>query len=268
MSASSYESLAGKSELLWYLLDSILTATDALANKDYKAYLQIELADGTTLTTLALRKKIKKFNELVLNNDLINLRFSVFDTTRPGMMEPHQELAKIYIHNYDISSIELSVKDWYINDARKQQFQNLFIDLLFKVCKKIEVVTGYITHDLLIPGFTTTPHERHSIGRFGQYSEKDYIDHFRGYFWGNLLSERHIQTLGGLGSIVHNAPCYQVKEISRQNVYLQLTESVFEFSDRELSNLKEYFRPILLPKRGPTDPSGYNYLRYIPDKEE
>jgi len=269
MQASSYDSLAGKSELLWYLLDTILTSVEALTNEKYKAYLQIETDDGRTMTTLALRKKINKFRELILNNNLQKVRCDTFDTTRPGMMETDQLLSKIYIYNLDdYTSIAFSVKEWYILGEKEELFQNMFVNSLFEICNKIEVVAGYITHDRLIPGFTTTPHERHSIGPFGKYTKKDYQDFFRGYFWGNLISEKHIHALGGVDNIIRNAPCYQVKEINSRYVFLQLTESVFDFSDEELSRLKDYFQPILLPKMGPTSPGGYNYLRYIPDKGE
>ena len=271
MSAASYEPLAGKSELLWYLLDSIVTSVGALTNKKYKAQLQIETSEGKIMTTLALRKKVKKFKELILNSDLQMLSFTAIDTTKPPEMVSYLELANIYIEtdlDGETSFFQLGVREWYATAAGVDRFQNLLVNCLFEVCRNIDVVAGFITHDLHWPGLVVTAHERH-IGFPGLVHTADYKDHFRGYFWGNLLSENHIRALGGIENIVRNAPCYQVKEVDgSRNVYLQLTESILDFSDEKLSQLKDYFKPILRTKQKQTDPRAYHYLRYIPDKGE
>ena len=268
MSAASYESLEGKGELLWYLLDQIVTSVGALTKENFKAHLQIETVEGKLMTTLALRKKANKFKEQILNNNLQMLSFTTFDPTRLVMMGSIQELANIYIYtdlNGETSFLHLSVREWYATAIGIGHFQNLLVNCLFEICKEIDVVAGFITHDLLTPGLVETPHERY-IDFPGLVHTADYKDHFRGYFWGNLLSENHIRALGGIENIVRNAPCYQVKEVGSRNVYLQLTESILDFSDEKLSQLKDYFKPILRTKQKQTDPRAYHYLRYIPDK--
>ena len=70
----------------------------------------------------------------------------------------------------------------------------------------------------------------------------------RGYFWGNVLSEKHIERLGGIEKIQEEAPCYLVKEIQsgdRQLVYLQATERLGEFTEEKRMELKKYLEPLL-----------------------
>jgi hypothetical protein len=137
-----------------------------------------------------------------------------------------------------------------------------------KICQEIDVVTGFITHDRYWPeGITVTAHERYT--RHSLYTDSSYLKNlFRGYFWGNLLSEKHIETLGGFESVVKNAPCCQVSKVGEKNVFLQLTPSILDFSDEALTKLKDYFRPILAKKVKESDPRGYNDFRFIPDKED
>jgi hypothetical protein len=267
MSAASYESLEGKGEFLWYLVDSIVASIGALTNDKIEAQLQIETSEGKVLTTLALRKKVQKFKELILNNDLNILAFTAIDTTKPLEMVSYTELADIYIYtplSGGASFYQIGFREWYALDFGVDRFQNLLVNLLFDVCRNIDVVAGFVTHDIYWPGLIVTAHERH-IGFPGLVKTADYKDHFRGYFWGNLLSENHVHALGGIENIVRNAPCYQVKEVGNRNVYLQLTESILDFSDEKLARLKDYFKPILRTKQKETDPRGYDYLRYIPD---
>ena len=70
----------------------------------------------------------------------------------------------------------------------------------------------------------------------------------RGYFWGNVLSEKHVERLGGIDRIKEEAPCYLVEEIQsgdRQLVYLQATERLGEFTEEKRMELKKYLEPLL-----------------------
>ena len=70
----------------------------------------------------------------------------------------------------------------------------------------------------------------------------------RGYFWGNVLSEKHIERLGGIEKIQEEAPCYLVEKLDRggrQRVYLQATERLGEFTEEKRMELKKYLEPLL-----------------------
>ena len=276
MSLISYETLAGKGDLLWYILDSFLTATNALANKDYEVYLELESIEGKTVRTTALGKKIEEFKERILSGQNPELVLAIKDTEKsrlPGWLGYQRPVVIIlrwseYVEIQGATFLEFGVTQWFANLIGVERIQNLLIDCMRKTCQEIDVVTGFITHDRFWPeGISCTSHERYT----DHYLNPDNSwlkDLFRGYFWGNLLSEKHIETLGGFESIVRNAPCCQVSKVGEKNVFLQLTPSILDFSDEALTKLKDYFRPILAKKIKDTDPRGYSYLRFIPDKED
>lgn len=276
MSLISYETLAGKGDLLWYILDSFLTATNALANKDYEVYLELESIEGKTVRTTALGKKIEEFKERILSGQNPDLLLSIDDTSKsklPGWLGYERPVVIFlgwneYVETNGATLLEFGVTQWFASLLGVERIQNLLINCMQKICQEIDVVTGFITHDRYWPeGISVTAHERYT--RHCLSPDNSWLKHlFRGYFWGNLLSEKHIETLGGFESIVRNAPCCQVSIVGEKNVFLQLTPSILDFSDEALTKLKDYFRPILAKKIKDTDPRGYSYLRFIPDKED
>ena len=276
MSLISYETLAGKGDLLWYILDSFLTATNALANKDYEVYLELESIEGKTVRTTALGKKIEEFKERILSGQNPELVLSIDDTSKsklPGWLRYQRPVVIFlewneYVETNGATLLEFGITQWFANLIGVERIQNLLINCMQKICQEIDVVTGFITHDRYWPeGITVTAHERYT--RHSLYTDSSYLKNlFRGYFWGNLLSEKHIETLGGFESVVKNAPCCQVSKVGEKNVFLQLTPSILDFSDEALTKLKDYFRPILAKKVKESDPRGYNDFRFIPDKED
>jgi hypothetical protein len=70
----------------------------------------------------------------------------------------------------------------------------------------------------------------------------------RGYFWGNVLSARHIAALGGRDRVLSEAPCARAEDWSaagRELVYLQLTPDLELVRDDALLALERYLRPVL-----------------------
>lgn len=65
--------------------------------------------------------------------------------------------------------------------------------------------------------------------------------------WGNILSARHITELGGLERVREESGCYKV-ELWGNDLYLQLTESLWDVSTEDLTRLNEYFEPIRFPR--------------------
>lgn len=279
MSLVTYEILQGQGELYWYILDCFLTVTDTFANKDFSLYLELETPDGKIIRTTALRKKLAVFKEHILSGNYSEIDFAIIDETkvRAGLNTRWLGyLRPVVIRTYrweemDVHGatfLEFGVTQWLAKLIGVERIQNLLIDCLQKTCQETEIVTGFITHDFFWPqGVVVTPHER--------YTDRAMNIHtswlrglLRGYFWGNLLSEKHVEALGGIDSIIKYAPCYKVSKVGEKNVFLQLTPSIFDFSDEALSKLKDYFKPILATKTKETDPMGYIGTRYIPDKAE
>jgi hypothetical protein len=121
--------------------------------------------------------------------------------------------------------------------------QALWVDAFRSSAARFQASTGYLTIDY--PSWES-PYEQ-SIGRWWLDGLRECRSRLRGYYWGNLLSRTHIETLGGIDRIRTAAPCHAVTEIDGGLCYLQLTESVDAFSDEALARLKDYFGPLLPP---------------------
>jgi hypothetical protein len=121
------------------------------------------------------------------------------------------------------------------------EHQALWVDAFRSSAARFQASMGYLTIDY--PSWES-PYEQ-SIGRWWLDGLRECQSLLRGYYWGNVLSRKHIETLGGIDRIRTEAPCDEVTQIGEELCYLQLTESVDEFSDEALVRLKEYFTPLL-----------------------
>jgi hypothetical protein len=80
-----------------------------------------------------------------------------------------------------------------------------------------------------------------------------YQTHLRGVFWGNLLSPRHVELLGGYARVARDAPCQIIAPLQfdqqpaaeSRGAYLQLTEHPAQVSDEQLEALSRYLAPLL-----------------------
>ena len=113
------------------------------------------------------------------------------------------------------------------------------------------------------------------------YQDSRKYDHLaRGYYWGNILTEKHIEALGGEEAFVANVPHHILEKLpmkdGRLAYYIQLTPNVFFFEPEKYLALKDYLKPILPPENiGYTlfvDPDGErrkrNRLVYHPEELE
>lgn len=69
----------------------------------------------------------------------------------------------------------------------------------------------------------------------------------RAYLWGNLLSRLHLDALGGIDTVLENAPFKVKRSIGDggSRVYLQATNDVHDFDDVALKTVREYLAPVL-----------------------
>ena len=80
-----------------------------------------------------------------------------------------------------------------------------------------------------------------------------YCDQYvRGWFWGNVLSEQHIEKLGGMEKIVAEAPFKIIKPLKTSNgrelVYLQLTDDVLYQTEADKQKVFDYLHPLFYSK--------------------
>jgi len=80
-----------------------------------------------------------------------------------------------------------------------------------------------------------------------------YQTHLRGVFWGNLLSPRHVELLGGYARVAREAPCQIIATLEfdpqpgegSAGAYLQLTEHPAHVPADQLEALAGYLAPLL-----------------------
>jgi hypothetical protein len=132
--------------------------------------------------------------------------------------------------------------------------QEYFVSLLRRTAVTARASTGYITLDA-----SPDPYERR-YGLNGTRGRRSSGTRLRGDYWANILSERHIQVLGGMDEIRDQAPCHIVEDLSdgRETLgYLQLTPDLNRFDDEKLRALRDYLSPLLTPPGRPRAKGAY-----------
>lgn len=82
--------------------------------------------------------------------------------------------------------------------------------------------------------------------------------------WGNILSPKHVEALGGEARIRHESGAYLVERWG-QNLYLQLTQSLWGCTSEDLKRLNDFLVPARFPDAPDPiylDRSSNAYLKY------
>ena len=129
--------------------------------------------------------------------------------------------------------------------------QDTLVNIAKEAFAQLNGVTGYITVDCVgaREGGNESPYES-TLGlsapwaAFDKYKgERLFHKHTRGYFWGNFLSQSHVEILGG-ERILAQAPVIAVERVGT-GYYLQLTEDINEIDLIQLRKLKTFLEPVL-----------------------
>jgi len=147
------------------------------------------------------------------------------------------------------NSIAFSISERLIGKLIPEEIQNRIVNLFKELFTAVNGTTGYLSYEYyyarwspqasLLEGLLDLDYDFHS---------HNFKELARGYYWGNIISEGHIEKLGGLDFIKKQAPCYKVEEIkfnNKKNLYLQLTPDINNYSDDALKELKKFSKPIL-----------------------
>lgn len=164
------------------------------------------------------------------------------------------------------SIIDFSVDGFYY-DTIPSYVQEACIEIIMKLSSKIDSVGGFITHDHLALITADTPHEEF-VGRAYPWASREFDKYYRGYQWGNFLSRKHVEMLGGIERVMIEAPVYKAVHLSDGGVFLQLTKDINSFSDEDLKKLKKFLKPILPPKIEKVSFTRYQNLRIVIDEDE
>jgi hypothetical protein len=125
--------------------------------------------------------------------------------------------------------------------------------------EELQGTVGYITVDFVGSNVygSESPYER-TIGLSYPWAAKEFTAKSRGYYWGNLLSQTHVDILGGLEK-VKEAPVEIIQTLRNGGVYLQLNHDINHINLDQLRQLKTFLSP-LLPTGDPLEKQSYDAL--------
>ncbi len=163
---------------------------------------------------------------------------------------------ELYCVSYPIpNDICFGINCELVTSANFTQLHDTFLE----TCKYIKPVTGYITMGVTRPGASPNSSVlENMLGLRYVPQSRLFPNLLRGYHWGNILSEGHIQELGGLNKIIDDAQG-KVTKLSPELIYFEMDSDINFIFDDSLRAMKEYFKPIL-----PSDTlqSKIKYQRY------
>lgn len=265
MHVTTYETLNNRGGQLVFLLKSLFSQFIQYIEKE----LVIELVkmNGRILTLAFNEKNLKKVYDLLLKGELEEL--SICDKYENDDDDPYVDDTPKTIHypqyftlgiscNYAATypphftknflfpnEFNLALSERLFNNYIPNVIQTSFVKLFENTISTLMGVTGFITNE-------TISGSAHMISTFENYHKLNtdlrpgYIEHVKGYFWMNYLSDKHISKLGGREYVLANAPC-EVRELQHPGMILQLTDDINVYSDNKLRALREFLSPLFPP---------------------
>jgi hypothetical protein len=161
--------------------------------------------------------------------------------------------------------VKLTIKRQLLSDSSRDDWQDDMIAWGLNWFTRLRCVYGYMTQDCEPLSYAYNDSVYELIQGIGyRYPVPDYRKWLPGYFWGNWLSHKHIEQLGGIERLRHDAPCTHVNNLVNddgESIFLQLTDSIDDYSDDWLERIRRFLCPVVprcneLPQHKP------NTVRY------
>jgi hypothetical protein len=121
-----------------------------------------------------------------------------------------------------------------------EALQEKIIDFVLGGVIQFSAHGGYITFDS-----DSDPYRRYIIPDASHDPNRS--QRVFGYYWLSLLSPLQVKLLASAGRPIKNAPVYRIRELESGYVALQLSESIGNYSDAQLMDLREFLSPLLKP---------------------
>lgn len=250
---STYDSLSSKGSVIIYVIEEFVEKIVKPIDKELNYRI-----NGNKKKYKYVISNWEKTKVLINEGKVEKINFVHFDERTIDARVKGIECPEAYIFpeliNFNILSnienpkraslIEFSVNKWTCAKNNSQYVCLEFQKLIEMVISNVECVGGFITIDTMAAYCSFSAHERY-VGLGYMNASENFDKYFRGYSWGNYLSKKHVELLGGIEKIKKEAPVYLVKTLSDDGAYLQLTEKAEEVSDEDLRKLKRYFQKIL-----------------------
>jgi len=200
----------------------------------------------------------KKVNDLIKKNQLQSLSLHFSEQEYKGGNIPiridasvqvlicekqkWEEDSKNKLHKNDVS---FSVSAKY--NSEKLEFLKQWIKEIFVQVDGINGYMDYLPSVHLAGVVNTTAYEQVSDSNASLFG--DFCNKARGYFWITILTQRHIENLGGEKYVKENIPNYHIEEVKMKDgsatYFCQLTDDIFGFDKEKHLQLKEFLKPIL-----------------------
>jgi hypothetical protein len=142
------------------------------------------------------------------------------------------------------STITVRVSPALFPNGFSREEQEAWVKAACETARVCRAATGFLMFGAKL--YAESPFD-YAIGR-------DWVDSLRecstwvpGAYWGNVISEQHIDRLGGW-SAVETAPCTRIEDLSdgsRKLAYLQVSDDVFEMTEEDLTRLADFLAPVL-----------------------
>ena len=140
------------------------------------------------------------------------------------------------------SRVSLMIDRTLLPDPLPSGLQASLVELIKDGARALVAATAvlYVDRDL-------HPYEQLMGIHYRPATYERFRDRVRGYYWGNVLSARHVARLGGLERVLSEAPCFEVVDLdgAGELVYLQISAELDNYSDDQLRALRDFFAPVL-----------------------
>lgn len=246
------------------VLDPILEAVSPDRRDDFDRRTAAGVPGMVTveLSHLPRGKKVDKVTALtdevwdrlldaVSEGQVQELSVSIFRLRLDGSRDDTREFVHLFVEDpgRDLfpgaaAQVGCSVSLGTYGSAVPRSAQQVFVELACDTMRAFDGRWGGIALDRLGSGFAFERAAMRSTLSDGLVTCDTYA---RGYLWGNLLSQRHVATLGGLDAVVRDAPfaVRRVLDADTATVYLQATDDVNTFDDEVLRTIRSYLAPLL-----------------------
>jgi hypothetical protein len=177
------------------------------------------------------------------------------------------EHSRLYDFNYHYAVNDWPfIFDWFINgellnNQELVALQETAVAMSKQIFVTTNACTGYISYDNYFYGGTDSPYEMVIRCAPGMNMPKCRTQ-TRGYYWGNFLTDAHLEPIGGLERL-QQVPVHHIEHLPN-GYYVQLSENMTDIPRPVLEEIAHLFAPIL-PQPNPRVPPGENVYRFVLD---
>lgn len=252
---STYKDLRSESE---YIVDIFDTAIKELTNSKVKPrYYVFYFINGNVKLNKFDERSRKKAENLILNQELkaLALHFSEEEYNKNYIIQ-NEISVQVIICSKQLDEIDSNFKfnknEVAFSVTTKCNYDKLefLVKWVKNIFVKVDGINGYL--DCLpsknLCGFVA-PTAYEDITTQNATYFGDYVNKLRGYFWLSILTEKHIENLGGEDYVKNNIPGYEITEIQMKDgsktLFCQLTNNILKFDKQEYKKLREFLNPLL-----------------------